>query len=61
MSRARKAQGRRALLQIALRRAQLDGLLLAHMPSYLHMLTARALHLGRFTRATRQGRIGGII
>ena len=46
MSRARKAQGRRALLQIALRRAQLDGLLLAHTPSCLHMLTTRALHLG---------------
>ena len=56
MSRARKAQGRRALLQIALRRPQLDGLLLAHMPSYLHMLTTRALHLaGSHARRGKDG------
>src|SRR6266571_2088080 len=28
-----------------IRRAQLEGLILPHMPSYLHMLTTRALHL----------------
>src|SRR5437660_11763677 len=28
-----------------IRRAQLEGLLLPHMPSYLHMLTTRRLHL----------------
>src|SRR6516225_2270964 len=56
MSRARQAQGRRALLQIALGRAQLDGLLLAHMPSYLHMLTTRALHLaGSHARRGKDG------